>query len=183
MSHIDLTRAINIIRAGGIIAYPTEAVFGFGCDPDNVAAITRLLEIKQRPAAKGLILIAADWEHLQAYVQPLNDQQMATLMGTWPGPVTWLVPAAAHVSHLIKGDHDTIAVRITAHPIAQQLCQQLHKPLISTSANRSNQPSCLTANDVTAQFNDEIDLIVAGATGTLHKPTEIRDLFTGQILR
>jgi len=94
----NYTEAINTLKNGGIIAYPTEAVFGFGCDPDNLASITRLLSIKKRPANKGLILIASDWAQLQPYLKPLTAAQMNTLMASWPGPVTWLVPALDSVS-------------------------------------------------------------------------------------
>ena len=183
MSYSSLPSAITILKQGGIIAYPTEAVFGFGCDPDNLDALSRLLTIKQRPAEKGLIVIASDWAQLQPFVQPLTATQMQTLMQTWPGPFTWLVPAAESVSALIKGTHTKIAVRITAHPIASELCRQFGKALISTSANRSNQPPCLTATEVSRQFQHEIDYIVVGDTGGQDKPTTICDLISGQILR
>ncbi len=178
--HIE---AVNVLKKGGIIAYPTEAVFGFGCDPDNLSSISRLLSIKKRPANKGLILIASDWEQLQPLLQPLSDEQMQTVMATWPGPVTWLIPALDSVSPLLKGEHTSLAVRITAHPIARALCQQFNKPLVSTSANYMSEPPCRSAEEVAKLFKNNIDYIVQGNTDSLPRPTEIRDLLSGQIVR
>lgn len=174
---------IEILNNGGVIAYPTEAVYGLGCDPYNDMAIQRLLDIKQRPADKGLILIAATWEQLQPFLQPLAPALMASLMVSWPGPVTWLVPAAETTSRLLTGAHQTLAVRITAHPIAAALCKQFGKPLVSTSANRSSESPCRSAEEVAAVFKNDIDAIVTGAVGSLEQPTEIRDLLSGQRIR
>ncbi|NNM60217.1 MAG: threonylcarbamoyl-AMP synthase [Legionellales bacterium] len=180
---LNQTEAIDTLKKGGIIAYPTEAVFGLGCDPDNLASVTRLLSIKKRPSNKGLILIAASWEQLQPYLKFPTDAQLKTLMRSWPGPVTWLVPARDTVSALVKGEHTTLAVRITAHPIARELCQQFNKPLISTSANYLSEPPCRSAEEVAEVFKNEIDYIVQGETNSLARPTEIRDLLSGKIVR
>ena len=177
------SKAIQVLKNGGIIAYPTEAVFGLGCDPDNLDAVSRLLLIKKRPANKGLILIASDWEQLIPYLQPLMPEQIAALMATWPGPVTWLIPARESISPLLKGDHTTLAVRITAHPIACALCQQFGKPIVSTSANYSDALPCRAANEVARIFKTDIDYIVQGKTGGLARPTEIRDLLSGTVWR
>lgn len=180
---INLTTAIAALKSGGIIAYPTEGVFGLGCDPQNTLAIERLLALKQRPSDKGFILIASDWKQLQPYLQPLTSQQMQRVMQTWPGPVTWVIPAADSIPGLLKGMHNTLAVRITSHPIAAQLCREFGGAIISTSANLSGQPACTTADAIKTLLGDEINVIVEGKTGGLTGPTTIYDLLSGKQLR
>jgi L-threonylcarbamoyladenylate synthase len=183
MKDTDITTAVAFLKQGGVIAYPTEGVFGLSCDASNLSAVQRVIQLKGRPLHKGLILIASAWDQLQPYVKKLTDEQMAIIMATWPGPVTWLVPAAESTSSLLTGDHTTIAVRITAHPIARELCEIFGKALVSTSANRNTLTPCTTAEEVSAIFEDELDFILEGATGGLTGPTTIRDLLTGKVLR
>nr|MDQ2696242.1 Sua5/YciO/YrdC/YwlC family protein [Pseudomonadota bacterium] len=117
-----LRQAARILRQGGVIAYPTEAVYGLGCDPRNRRAVQRLLEIKRRPPAKGLILIAADLAQLEPFIDPLPPDRRRLLDAAWPGPVTWLVPAR-RAPVWLRGNHPTLAVRVTAHPLAAALCR------------------------------------------------------------
>lgn len=183
MKDTDLTTAVAHLKQGGVIAYPTEGVFGLSCDPTNLDAVKRLLQLKNRPSHKGLILIASEWRQLQPFAKSLTDEQMATVMATWPGPVTWLVPAAANTPRLLTGEHTTIAVRITAHPLAAELCKIFGGALVSTSANRNNLTPCMTAEEVSATFAAELDFVLEGPTGGLTGPTTIRDLLTGATLR
>ena len=178
-----LNTAVQCLHEGGIIAYPTEAVFGLGCDPDNDVALQRLLALKQRPAHKGLILVAANMEQLRPYLEPLADAVMQKIQASWPGPVTWLCPAKATVSTLLRGEHNTLAVRVSAHPVVQQLCQLYGKPLVSTSANISTAAPATTAAAVQDIFADAIDFIVPGELGGDATPTEIRDALTNVIIR
>jgi L-threonylcarbamoyladenylate synthase len=174
---------IQILSHGGIIAYPTEAVYGLGCDPFNDDAIQRLLTIKKRSYAKGLIVIASEWSQLEFLVEPIADEQMAQVLATWPGPFTWLFPAKSSLSNWLCGLHDTIAVRVTAHPIAKELCQAYGKPIISTSANHEGQTPARSGEEVQTMFGSEIDRIVLGETGILTQPTEIRDARSGVVIR
>jgi L-threonylcarbamoyladenylate synthase len=174
---------IKLLSDAGIIAYPTEAVYGLGCNPFNERAIQRLLQIKRRSPDKGLILIASEWEQLLTFVEPINDERMVQVRATWPGPVTWVFPAKACVSTWLRGKHHTVAVRVTAHPIAKALCHQFGGALISTSANREGQPPFCCAAAVEKEFGLELDAIVEGDVGTLARPTEIRDAMTGCVLR
>jgi L-threonylcarbamoyladenylate synthase len=183
MNPWQLRQAARIIHAGGVIAYPTEAVFGLGCDPLNPEAVQRLLEIKQRPMNKGLILIAADMAQLHPFIAPLNPADETLLADTWPGPHTWLLPARANTPRWLRGAHDTIAVRVTAHPVAAALCRAAGHALVSTSANRAGHPPATTALQVQRQFGKQISLIVKGKLGRVGKPTSIRDLKTGQLVR
>lgn len=183
MSQLRLRMAARTIHAGGIIAYPTEAVYGLGCDPNNAEALQRLLAIKQRPAHKGLILIAADFAQLAPFLQPLCAADQAILDATWPGPCTWLVPALPSTPNWLRGRHDTLAVRVTAHHLAAALCQACGHALVSTSANISNRPPARTALAVRRQLGKQLDAVVAGATGGALNPTVIRDLRTQRQLR
>lgn len=174
---------IQAVQHGGVIAYPTEAVYGLGCDPAQLAAVQRVLTLKQRPAHKGLILIAADFDQLAPYLLPLDSVTHARVMATWPGAVTWILPAQPHVSPLIRGEHDTLAVRVSAHPTCRALCLRLGHPLISTSANLSTLPPARDAQAVAAQFGTLLDGIVDAPVGGQAQPTEIRQGLTGEIVR
>lgn len=181
----DVDIASQLLREGGVIAYATEAVFGLGCDPENDAAIEKLLHIKQRPAHKGLILIAASEAQLHPYLdlQAISPAIWQQLRSSWPGPVTWLLPAARHVSSMLRGEHDTIAVRVTAHDQVRALCNAFGGALVSTSANRSEQAPARNVSEVGLAFADELDGILAGETGGADRPSEIRDGISGKVIR
>jgi len=171
------------VRDGGVIAYPTEAVYGLGCDPLNENSVLRLLKLKQRDSAKGLILIAADFQQLEPFVKPISDQQMATVSATWPGPVTWLFPAADDTPGWLTGNHSTLAVRVTAHPVAAELCKAFGGPLVSTSANISSREPARSAVEVRGQFDDKLAAIVTGQIDQSRQPTPIFDAISGEQVR
>jgi L-threonylcarbamoyladenylate synthase len=178
-------QALEALQNGQVIAYPTEGVFGVGCDPDNSEAITKLLTVKQRSADKGLILIAASYEQLLPYIDEaqLTDEQLQVVKSSWPGPVTWIMPVSERVLSLVSGQFDSVAVRVTDHPLVQKLCLAYGKPLTSTSANLSGHPPCKTTAEVERQLGDTDVVILAGSTGGRDKPSEIRDARTGKVLR
>ena len=165
---------------GAVFAYPTEAIYGLGCDPKNESAVMRLLEIKQRPISKGLILIAADFSQVEAYLKPLNKKQLAF---TKPSETTYIYPAKISAPKWLTGDFDSLAVRITKHPLVRKLCIELDSALISTSANLTGEEPAKTANEVAVALDGLIEVILDGETGDLDKPTEIRDSISGQIIR
>ena len=179
----QINEAVRALQQGGIIAYPTEAVYGLGCDPDNHEAIEKLLAIKQRSPDKGLILIAANFQQLRPYLAEIESALKEKILATWPGPVTWLWPANPAVSSLLRGKHDTIAVRVTAHSLAAALCREFGGPLVSTSANLSGKPPARTAEEVRSQLGDQLDYVLEGEVGGLAKPSEIRDVLTGHLVR
>lgn len=183
LKHLRIKRAVNVLKEGGIVAYPTEAVYGLGCDPFNPAAVHHLLKIKQRPVYKGLILIAADWNDVASLVETVEPQKLAAAKQTWPGPYTWVFPASEIVPPWIRGQHDTVAIRITAHPIANSLCKAFGGPLVSTSANIAAEPPLKLLEEVRQQFIEQVDFILPGRVGGLLQPTEIRDVQTGKIIR
>ncbi|MEQ1440379.1 Sua5/YciO/YrdC/YwlC family protein [Fontimonas sp. SYSU GA230001] len=177
-----LRRAVDALQRGGVIACPTEAVWGLSCDPLHRAACLRLLELKRRDWRKGLILVAARFEDLPSFVELPSNNAMKRATATWPGPATWVFPAAPDAPAWLTGDHDSIAVRVTAHPVLRALCRAFG-PLVSTSANRSGREPARGISEVRLQFGDTLDAIVPGALGGLAKPTTIRDVQTGHILR
>ena len=138
---VDVAEAVRLIRAGGVVAYPTEAVFGLGCDPSDPAAVARVLAIKGRAADKGLILVASDARQLAPWLAPLEPAWRSRMARDWPGPVTFVTPAARDVPALLRGGRSTIAVRVSAHPVVRALCEGCDHPLVSTSANASGEPA------------------------------------------
>jgi L-threonylcarbamoyladenylate synthase len=176
-------RLITALQTGQLIAYPTEAVFGLGCDPFNETAVQNLLALKQRSVTKGLILIASEWRQIAPLIQPLPPTIEQTVRASWPGPVTWLLPATAQAPDWITGRHDTIALRITQHPLARHICQLWGKPLVSTSANLTNQSPCTDAAAVHRHFGQTVDYIIDGELGELSQPTTIFDALTGAKIR
>lgn len=183
MSHFKLNLAAHFIRHGGIVAYPTEAVYGLGCDPFNANAVLNLLALKQRPVDKGLILIAAGFAQIEPFIVPLTTAQKQRLKKTWPGPTTWLIPASPSVPKWITGKHNSIALRITAHPMARALCQKVGHAIVSTSANLSQHAPAKTSLTIRRYFHNDLDYILTGPLGGLDKPTAIKDLITGINLR
>ncbi|MFP4610889.1 MAG: L-threonylcarbamoyladenylate synthase [Thiohalophilus sp.] len=179
----SIEQAVEVLREGGVIAYPTEAVYGLGCDPDDQAAIEKILALKQRERSKGLILIASAVDQLQPYLDELPEEARHRVLASWPGPFTWLWPARARTSEWLRGDFATLAVRVTAHPQARELCQAFGKPLVSTSANLGGRPPALTAAQVREQFDAGVDFVLEGEVGPHSSPTEIRDALSGELIR
>lgn len=181
----EIEKACDVLRHEGVIAYATEAVFGLGCDPDDPVAVYKLLEIKQRPVEKGLILIAASWEQLLPYIDisQLSEEQLQHARASWPGPYTWIFPARTTTPAWLTGKFSSIAVRISSHPQVCSLCQAFGKPLVSTSANLTTYPPCRSAEEVSVQLAHRVDFILAGQVGTQANPSEIRDVITNQIIR
>lgn len=178
-----IAKAVQVIRQGGIIAYPTESVYGLGCDPFNQTAVNRLLQIKQRSVAQGLILIAHDWACIEDLIKPLPPEVLQRIRATWPGPVTWLLPASEKVPAWIRGEHASVAIRLTDHPLAARLCKAWGKALVSTSANQNKQPPLHDALPIKREFDGEIDYILKGKVGDLANPTPIIDALSNTIIR
>jgi L-threonylcarbamoyladenylate synthase len=183
LSHLHLRQAFAALAAGGVIACPTEAVWGLSCDPDDENAVRRLLALKQRPLRKGLILVAAGQDQLEFLLHDLPDQQRRQLSASWPGPATWLVPHRGRVPHWVHGEHDTVAIRVSGHPVVAALCSTWGGPLVSSSANRAGAQPPRAAFQVRRYFDGRLDYILPGAVGTSARPSVIRDLASGQIIR
>ncbi|WP_198334803.1 L-threonylcarbamoyladenylate synthase [Psychrobacter namhaensis] len=196
-------QAANCLKAGQLLAYPTESVWGIGCDPYDKQAVERILAIKQRPQSKGMIVITDSVERVKPLLAPLSEAQRHPMLKSWQTDSehvelqykqahTWLVPIpqtlATTIPPWITGQHQTVAIRVIAHPLIRELCQQLagaHNPfglLVSTSCNPSGQPPAKTFSEAYAYFGEQISYLQAETLGyTL--PSQIRDATTGLIIR
>lgn len=181
LAEFPLRQAALCIGQGGVVAYPTEAVYGLGCDPLNAEAVARLLAIKQRPVHKGLILLGADLQQLLPFMR-LPDQSLAQLQH-WPLGTTYLVPASTLVPEWIRGDHSKVAVRVSHHPLATRLARLAGTPLVSTSANLSGRPSLRNPFQVGRQLGPLLDYIVTGQCDITDRPSTIIDLESGATVR
>jgi L-threonylcarbamoyladenylate synthase len=176
---------VDAFNRGGIIAYPTEAVFGLGCDPDNEESLKRLLQLKARSADKGLILLAGSYAQLLPYIDDskIPQDKRLTLLSRWPDGITQLVPKNNNISSLLSGSFDTIAVRITSQPDVVALCQQTNKPIVSTSANLSGQEPAKTWQSLDLVLSKQVDFILKGVTLGRTSPSKIIDALTGKVIR
>ncbi|MGB4072212.1 L-threonylcarbamoyladenylate synthase [Pseudomonas sp.] len=182
VSRWQVQQAAQVVRRGGVIGYPTEAVWGLGCDPWDELAVERLLALKDRPVHKGLILVAADIEQFDFLLDDLPEIWLARLAGSWPGPNTWLVPHQHRLPEWITGQHDSVALRVSAHPLVRELCA-LTGPLVSTSANPGGRPAARSRLRVEQYFPGQLDKVLGGALGGRKNPSLIRDLISGDVVR
>jgi L-threonylcarbamoyladenylate synthase len=178
---LDLT--VGLVKAGGVIAYPTESVFGLGCDPFNEKAVLKLLSLKRRTVDQGLILIASNIGQILPLIQPQHANDLARALKTWPGHFTWVFPKSKCVPSWVSGKHNTIAIRVSNHPIVKRLCDQLNHPLVSTSANISNQEDLNSIKRIRETFGDKIDFYIEAPTGNEQQASPIRDAHTLKTIR
>lgn len=179
--HIET--AGRFLSAGKVIAYPTEAMYGLGCDIRHEAALARIIAIKNRPQNHGLIVVAAHWEQVAALTKPLPADRYDAIFKSWPGHTTWVFPATNTVSPLITGHHQSIAIRISQHPIIQAICQHVGYPIVSTSANKHHEPAALDYATVQHTLGNEVDYIMPGTIGNAQHASQIIDARTGQLYR
>lgn len=178
----QIQQVAQLIKQGGVIAYPTEGVWGLGCDPWNEQATLRVLELKARPIEKGLILIASAIEQFAFILAGLPSEQLNKLQASWPGAVTWLVPHHNKIPYWITGKHSSVALRVSDHPLVKKLCD-VTGPLVSTSANPAQQASAQTRLMVEKYFHNKLDAVLNGELGKHSKPSQIIDLITGNVIR
>lgn len=182
---LTAVEAAQILRGGQVLAYPTEAVWGLGCDPFNQSAVQRILELKQRPVEKGVILIAATLEQVAPYLTGLNEEQYQRVVDSWTqgeGANTWLVPLTEQIPAWISGQHDRVAIRVSKHPMVQALCLAYGGAIVSTSANPAGEESARSAAQTWQYFADQVAYL-SGEVGQLARPSVIRDAITGQLIR
>ncbi len=182
---VDTGTAAAALRDGGVVAYPTEGVYGLGCDPHDEAAFRHVFALKQRPPSQGVLLIGADIDQVMPWIDidAVPATVMATVRASWPGPHTWIFPRAAGVPAWVAGGHAGIALRVTAHAPAADLCRAFGGPIVSTSANPHGAAPARDAATVAAYFGDGLAAIVEAPLGGLDRPTSIRDALTGVIIR
>jgi len=176
-------QAVEILKQGGVIAYPTEAVFGFGCDPFNQNAVQRILKLKDRNAQQGLILIAANWQQVKTFVAPLEENILQKVFDKWPGPNTFVFPASDKAPKWVCADGNTIAIRITDHEVAKKICEGFNGAIVSTSVNKAGEEALTTYEQVVQEFVEDVDYVVEGEVGGAVAPSTIIDAVTGVVLR
>ncbi len=179
----QVEQGVNAIKSGGVIAYPTESVYGLGCNPFNQEAVMKILQLKGRLQEKGLIIIASHVQQILPLIKPIAPNDLARALKTWPGHQTWIFPKSPLVPPWISGAFDTIAVRVSAHPIVKKLCDSLNIPLVSTSANHANQEVLPSIKDIKMQFGDKIDAFINAPLGKHSKPSKITVAHTLKQLR
>lgn len=184
MNQWHYSQAARILHNGGVISYPTEAVWGLGCDPYNETAVRQLLALKRRPVDKGVILVAASMAQIAPLLKHLDDASLARLTASWPGPNTWLVPDPDNIIPIwIKGQHQSVAVRVSAHPGVVALCNAFGGPVVSTSANLAGTSPARTLLRVRTYFDKRLDYYLPGVLGDLAQPTSIQDLRDCRVVR
>lgn len=181
--HPKINLAVHLLHQQGVVAYPTEAVWGLGCDPWSEEAVARVLDLKGRAEHRGLILIGCHWDQFKPYLNGLDQQQQSNLQKTHKKPITWLIPDNGCAPPWIVGNHDTLAVRVTSHPVAAALCKAYGGPLVSTSANPQGLPAATSGFKVRRYFSKSLDYQTPGRVGAATKASEIRHLLTGEVIR
>ncbi|THB67450.1 MAG: tRNA threonylcarbamoyladenosine biosynthesis protein RimN [Gammaproteobacteria bacterium] len=184
---IHSIKAVNCLKKiGGVIAYPTEAVFGLGCNPFDEDAINKIMAIKSRSLRKGVIVIASDSSQITPFIKPLfhlGQKRKQEILASWPGANTWILPAKPSIPKWLTGEHDTIAIRITNHPVAKEICRFYKGAIVSTSANHHGYTPAVTAMECHRYLKIKPDYIHPGKVGNNSKPSSIRDGISGKVLR
>ena len=178
-----LLQCVAALNAGEVVAYPTEAVWGLGCDPSNAHAVEKILNLKNRVWSKGLILVAASIEQFDYLIHDCSEEQKAKLSETWPGHNTWLVEHKGRVSPWVCGQHKTVALRVSQHPIVKALCEQFGGPIVSTSANPQGLRPATSMMSARRYFSNRGVHFSPGNIGNAKSPSVIRMLSTGEKIR
>ncbi|MFK7730754.1 MAG: L-threonylcarbamoyladenylate synthase [Pseudomonadales bacterium] len=183
ISPFRVQRAVETLQAGGLLAYPTEAVWGLGCDPDNSQALARLLQLKRRSPDKGLILVAANKEQLAPWLGDLSVDEWQRLGSRQAHPTSWIAPCNPNVDPLLSGGRPTLCVRVSAHPLVEQLCTAWSGPIVSTSANPSGRQPARSVAQARGYFANAVDYYLAGNLGGATSVSEIRYIDSGETVR
>ncbi len=175
--------AVDALRRGALVAYPTEAVFGLGCDPLNARSLERVVACKRRGRRKGLILVGHSVAQVLEFAGACGETMLAPVLASWPGPTTWLLPAASHAHPLLTGGGDKVALRVSAHPIVAELCARFGRAVVSTSANVSGRPPARSAAEVRRQLGAAVDVLLNGPLGGDSAPSAIKDARSARLVR
>ncbi|MGH8125442.1 MAG: L-threonylcarbamoyladenylate synthase [Rhodanobacteraceae bacterium] len=179
----EIEAAAALLHTGGVLAYPTEGVYGLGCDPDDRVAFERVFAMKRRPPEQGVLLIAASLEQAMPWIGDAPEAAFTRANAIWPGAHTFIFPRSPRAPEWIAGGHSGIALRVTAHAPSASLCRAFGGPIVSTSANRHGAPPAHSAADIGTIFGDEPDGVLDAPLGGLDRPTPITDAASGAIIR
>ena len=180
----EIQQAATIIKNGGVISYPTESVFGLGCDPMSELAVNKILQLKQRNIEKGLIIVAANLQQLNYYIE-ITEQEKQKILNE-KNAVTWLVKKSKQAPHWVHGNHTKIAIRISRHPTVVSLCNEINQPIISTSANPAGLTPATSKQQSMDYFSNGVDLYLddsSGSSDSSGQPTQIKDIESDAIIR
>lgn len=178
---------VQQLKTGNTIAYPTEAVWGLGCDPYNEDAFQNILKLKHRPIEKGVILLASTIDQIQPMLETLSLDTQKRIIETWTNTsqnsraTTWLLPAV-DVPKWITGQHSSVAVRVTQHPLCKAICENFGNFIVSTSANPAGLQPARNYEEAHQYFGHHV-YYVKGDLGVCQEPSRIIDATTGQIIR
>ena len=180
--HEQLQAAVALLKNGGVVAVPTDTLYGLAADFTNVSAVRRVIEIKGRPEEMGIPLLLSNASDLSLVARDIPQAAWALARRFWPGALTLVVPRSPIVSDLVTGGRDTVAVRVPNHPVPIALARGLGRPITGTSANRTGQPPCQTAQEVRLQLGNALDMILEGGDTPQGIQSTIVDL-TGPVPR
>ncbi|POU16452.1 Sua5/YciO/YrdC/YwlC family protein [Acinetobacter schindleri] len=186
----SVAEAATFLKQGQVLAYPTEAVWGLGCDPHNEQAFHQILQLKQRPIEKGVILLAGHISQVEHLLEALTPEIRERVVASWTNrsvserATTWLLPASEDIPAWIKGNHPKVAVRVTTHPLCMALCQAFGGYIVSTSANPAGLNPALSLQDAKQYFKESESLnYLNGDLGLSQEPSKIIDAVTGEVIR
>ncbi|TDO97934.1 L-threonylcarbamoyladenylate synthase [Marinomonas balearica] len=179
----SVSEIVEIIRNGGVIAYPTEAVWGLGCDPYNEHAVRRILALKSRPEEKGLILITGHKQQLLQWQNQLNERSFERLISLTESPTSWVVPDITVTPTWIRGKHQSVAIRLSQHQPVIDLCNHLEQAIVSTSANPAGEEPAMNIDELKAYFGESLDAIYNAPLGEAKSPSQVKDILTGKVFR
>ena len=184
----SVTEAAACLHQGQVLAYPTEAVWGLGCDPYNQQAFLEILRLKQRPIEKGVILLAGHLSQVEHLLQDLSPEMRDRVIASWTNThptdraTTWLLPSTAAIPEWITGQHPKVAVRVTNHPLCMALCHAFDGFIVSTSANPAGLDPARSLQEATQYFQQQLHYL-NGDLGLSQQPSRILDAETGMVIR
>ena len=180
-----LLEAAKWIRNGGLVALPTDTLYGLAADPFRSDAVARVFTVKGRSAATALPLIAADADQIAARLGPLSAAAERLAAKFWPGPLTLLVPAPVALAREVTAGTGRVGVRVPAHDIARAICRAADRPITATSANRSGQPATADPEEVERTLGEDVDLLIDAGPTRGGAPSTIVDMTgpTPQLVR
>lgn len=172
----DLREAVRVLRAGGVILYPTDTVWGIGCDATNETAVQRIFDIKHRADSKSMLVLLDGAGKLQGYVERVPETAWTLLeMADGQKPMTIIYPNAKNLAHNLLAEDGSVGIRITQEPFSKALCEQLHCPIVSTSANISGEPAAKVFDEIAQEIRDAVDYVCMYRRNdkTPHQPSSI----------
>ncbi len=175
----DIARAAATLRTGGLVAFPTETVYGLGADASNAEAVKKVFAAKGRPHDHPLIVHLASVSQVSEWASEISPAAQMLANKFWPGPLTLVMKRAPRVSDLVTGGQDTVALRVPSHPVAQALLQQFSDGVVAPSANKFGRVSATTAEHVHAEFGDAVDCVLDGGACDVGIESTIVDVSRG----